>query len=102
MSTIFQTCENGKDTLLLAALNTEQVETVSRLDEKPSKSPSESPRRGPKRPVDDPLIPVGLLVPDGLTIAPVTASPDHDRDIAIVNNFFSNQLWKPEYIGTYS
>ncbi|XP_044269615.1 uncharacterized protein LOC123014522 [Tribolium madens] len=55
-----------------------------------------------KRLVDNPLIPLGLLLPDGVTIAPVTASPDHDRDIAIVNNFFSNQLWKPEYIGTYS
>lgn len=52
--------------------------------------------------VDDPLIPFGLVVPEGVTIAPVTATPDHDRDIAIVNNFFSNQLWKPEYIGTYS
>lgn len=52
--------------------------------------------------VDDPLIPLGLVVPEGVTIAPVTATPDHDRDIAIVNNFFSNQLWKPEYIGTYS
>lgn len=52
--------------------------------------------------VDDPLIPFGLIVPEGVTIAPVTATPDHDRDIAIVNNFFSNQLWKPEYIGTYS
>ncbi|XP_031356106.1 uncharacterized protein LOC116180318 [Photinus pyralis] len=59
-------------------------------------------RSQPKRLVDDPLIPFGLLLPEGITIAPVTASPDHDRDIAIVNNFFSNQLWKPEYIGTYS
>lgn len=55
-----------------------------------------------RRLVDNPLIPLGLLLPDGITIAPVTATPDHDRDIAIVNNFFSNQLWKPEYIGTYS
>lgn len=55
-----------------------------------------------KRMVDDPLLPLGLLVPEGVTIAPVVATPDHDRDIAIVNNFFSNQLWKPEYIGTYS
>ncbi|KAL3284073.1 hypothetical protein HHI36_018241 [Cryptolaemus montrouzieri] len=55
-----------------------------------------------KRLVDNPLIPFGLLLPDGVTIAPVTVTPDHDRDIAIVNNFFSNQLWKPEYIGTYS
>ncbi|KAJ8924802.1 hypothetical protein NQ315_000956 [Exocentrus adspersus] len=55
-----------------------------------------------KRLIDNPLIPVGLLVPDGVTIAPVIATPDHDRDIAIVNNFFSNQLWKPEYIGAYS
>ncbi|KAJ8964344.1 hypothetical protein NQ314_004987 [Rhamnusium bicolor] len=55
-----------------------------------------------KRLIDNPLIPVGLLVPEGVTIAPVTATPDHDRDIAIVNNFFSNQLWKPEYIGAYS
>lgn len=52
--------------------------------------------------VDNPLIPFGLLLPEGITIAPVTASPDHDRDIAIVNNFFLNQLWKPEYIGTHS
>lgn len=52
--------------------------------------------------VDNPLIPLGISVPDGVTIAPVTATPDHDRDIAIVNNFFSNQLWKPEYIGAYS
>lgn len=55
-----------------------------------------------RRMVDDPLLPMGLLVPEGVTIAPVIATPDHDRDIAIVNNFFSNQLWKPEYIGTYS
>ncbi|XP_017777814.1 PREDICTED: uncharacterized protein LOC108563599 [Nicrophorus vespilloides] len=62
-----------------------------------------SGRGGRKRVVDDPLIPFGLVVPEGVTIAPVTATPDHDRDIAIVNNFFSNQLWKPEYIlGTYS
>lgn len=52
--------------------------------------------------VDDPLIPLGLVVPEGVTIAPVNATPDHARDIAIVNNFFSNQLWKPEYIGTHS
>lgn len=52
--------------------------------------------------VDDPLIPMGISVPDGVTIVPVTATPDHDRDIAIVNNFFSNQLWKPEYIGAHS
>lgn len=52
--------------------------------------------------VDNPLIPLGLFLPDGVTIAPVTVTADHDRDIAIVNNFFSNQLWKPEYIGTYS
>lgn len=51
---------------------------------------------------DNPLIPMGLLLPEGVTIVPVTASPDHIRDIAIVNNFFSNQLWKPEYIGAYS
>lgn len=55
-----------------------------------------------RRMVDDPLLPLGLLMPEGVTIAPVVATPDHDRDIAIVNNFFSNQLWKPEYIGTYS
>lgn len=56
-----------------------------------------------RRFVDDPMIPFGLVVPDSVTIAPVTATADHDRDIAIVNNFFSNQLWKPEYIlGTYS
>lgn len=54
-----------------------------------------------RRMLDDPLLPLGLLVPEGVTIAPVVATPDHDRDIAIVNNFFSNQLWKPEYIGTY-
>jgi len=41
------------------------------------------------------------VIPDGVTIAPVMG-PDHDRDIAIVNNFFNNQLWKPEYIGAYS
>lgn len=50
--------------------------------------------------VDDPLIPLGITVPEGVTIAPVAASPENDRDIAIVNNFFSNQLWKPEYTGT--
>lgn len=52
--------------------------------------------------MDNPLIPMGLLLPEGVTIVPVTASPDHIRDITIVNNFFSNQLWKPEYIGAYS
>lgn len=50
---------------------------------------------------DNPLLPFGLVIPDGVTIAPVMG-PDHDRDIAIVNNFFNNQLWKPEYIGAYS
>ncbi|XP_044750650.1 uncharacterized protein LOC123310981 [Coccinella septempunctata] len=59
-------------------------------------------KRKIKQLVDNPLIPLGLFLPDGVTIAPVTVTPDHDRDIAIVNNFFSNQLWKPEYIGTYS
>ncbi|XP_018336770.1 uncharacterized protein LOC108745163 [Agrilus planipennis] len=54
-----------------------------------------------KKAMDNPLIPFGLLLPEGVTIVPVIG-PDHDRDIAIVNNFFSNQLWKPEYIGTYS
>lgn len=55
-----------------------------------------------KRLIDNPLIPMGISVPEGVTIAPVTATPDHDRDIAIVHNFFSNQLWKPEYIGAHS
>ncbi|XP_045462625.1 uncharacterized protein LOC123672535 [Harmonia axyridis] len=59
-------------------------------------------KRKIKQLVDNPLIPLGLFLPDGVTIAPVTVTADHDRDIAIVNNFFSNQLWKPEYIGTYS
>lgn len=52
--------------------------------------------------IDNPLIPFGILLPEGVTIAPVIATADHDRDIAIVHNFFSNQLWKPEYIGAYS
>lgn len=55
-----------------------------------------------KKLTDNPLIPMGLFLPEGVTIVPVTASADHIRDIAIVNNFFSNQLWKPEYIGAYS
>lgn len=55
-----------------------------------------------RRLTDNPLIPMGLFLPEGVTIVPVTASADHIRDIAIVNNFFSNQLWKPEYIGAYS
>ncbi|XP_050300585.1 uncharacterized protein LOC126739100 [Anthonomus grandis grandis] len=50
---------------------------------------------------ESPLIPLGLMVPDGVTIAPVMG-PDHDRNLAIVNNFFHNQLWKPEYIGALS
>ncbi|KAG5878695.1 hypothetical protein JTB14_029762 [Gonioctena quinquepunctata] len=61
-----------------------------------------SNKKASRRRIDNPLIPFGLLLPDGVTIAPVTATADHDRDIAIVNNFFSNQLWKPEYIGAYS
>ncbi|XP_060534720.1 myb-like protein U [Cylas formicarius] len=61
------------------------------------------PKKRTKRSAkDNPLIPFGLVVPEGVTIAPVFATPDHDRDIAIVNNFFHNQLWKPEYIGAYS
>ena len=78
-------------------------EFVERPNTEP-KTPEMPPADKPavKRLVDNPLIPLGLLLPDGVTIAPVTATPDHDRDIAIVNNFFSNQLWKPEYIGTYS
>lgn len=55
-----------------------------------------------KKLTDNPLIPMGLFLPEGVTIVPVTASADHIRDIAIVNNFFSNQLWKPEYIGAHS
>lgn len=55
-----------------------------------------------RRLIDNPLIPMGITVPEGVTIAPVTATPDHDRDIAIVHNFFFNQLWKPEYIGAHS
>lgn len=66
-------------------------------DESSPKKPSTNTRL-----VDDPLIPMGISVPEGVTIVPVTATPDHDRDIAIVNNFFSNQLWKPEYIGAHS
>lgn len=78
-------------------------ESLERLGEDATTRESDSPKLATgKRRVDDPLIPLGLLVPEGVTIAPVTATPDHDRDIAIVNNFFSNQLWKPEYIGTYS
>lgn len=86
-------------------INNNDVEAISRVsedDEAESETEASPKRRVPRRPVNDPLIPWGLWVPDGLTIAPVTATPDHDRDIAIVNNFFSNQLWKPEYIGTYS
>ncbi|XP_044736452.1 uncharacterized protein LOC123298498 isoform X2 [Chrysoperla carnea] len=49
-------------------------------------------------PRDNPLVPWGIVLPEGVTIAPVTQTADHVRDIAIVNNFFSNQLWKPEYI----
>ncbi|XP_030756956.1 uncharacterized protein LOC115882847 [Sitophilus oryzae] len=51
--------------------------------------------------MDNPLIPFGLIVPDGVTIAPVFG-PENDNAMAIVNNFFNNQLWKPEYIGAYS
>ncbi|KAF5272773.1 hypothetical protein FQA39_LY07800 [Lamprigera yunnana] len=75
---------------------------ISRSDEAQMPSTTLTVKSQQKRLVDNPLIPFGLLLPEGITIAPVTASPDHDRDIAIVNNFFSNQLWKPEYIGTYS
>ncbi|CAH0547648.1 unnamed protein product [Brassicogethes aeneus] len=60
------------------------------------------PSKRSRKSVDNPLIPMGLLVPEGVTIAPVVAHPDHDRDIAKIHNFFSNQLWKPEYIGAYS
>jgi hypothetical protein len=79
-------------------------EFIERTSSSEPKTPEMPPVDKPsvKRLVDNPLIPLGLLLPDGVTIAPVTATPDHDRDIAIVNNFFSNQLWKPEYIGTYS
>ncbi|CAG9863800.1 unnamed protein product [Phyllotreta striolata] len=59
-------------------------------------------KRKSKNSIDNPLIPFGILLPEGVTIAPVIATADHDRDIAIVHNFFSNQLWKPEYIGAYS
>ncbi|XP_076271828.1 uncharacterized protein LOC143203528 isoform X2 [Rhynchophorus ferrugineus] len=47
---------------------------------------------------DNPLLPYGLIVPEGVTIAPVMA-PGNDHDMAIVHNFFRHQLWKPEYIG---
>lgn len=75
---------------------------IARSDDASSTPSNSANHKSQKRLVDNPLIPFGLLLPEGITIAPVTASPDHDRDIAIVNNFFSNQLWKPEYIGTYS
>lgn len=75
---------------------------IARSEDVQSASNTTNCKSQQKRLVDNPLIPFGLLLPEGITIAPVTASPDHDRDIAIVNNFFLNQLWKPEYIGTYS
>lgn len=77
-------------------------ESPSKGDEDDEEEEEDADGNGQMKMVDDPLLPLGLLVPDGVTIAPVIATPDHDRDIAIVNNFFSNQLWKPEYIGTYS
>lgn len=80
----------------------EMMNLDSPEEPKSPEMPSSDKRSSIKRLIDNPLIPVGLLVPDGVTIAPVIATPDHDRDLAIVNNFFSNQLWKPEYIGTYS
>nr|XP_023014370.1 uncharacterized protein LOC111504108 [Leptinotarsa decemlineata] len=70
--------------------------------EEPKNPSKQTTAKRSRRRIDNPLIPFGLFLPDGVTIAPVTATPDHDRDIAIVNNFFSNQLWKPEYIGAYS
>lgn len=70
------------------------------IGDKNENSPKDKSKNG--RLMDNPLIPMGLLLPEGVTIVPVTASPDHIRDITIVNNFFSNQLWKPEYIGAYS
>lgn len=54
------------------------------------------------------LLPVGLVLPASVTCMPVfpkgTAPKpylpqDQDRDVDIVSNFFSHQLWKPEYIG---
>lgn len=68
----------------------------------PPKPPAPLPVSNRRSVIDHPLIPMGITVPEGVTIAPVVATPDHDRDIAIVNNFFSNQLWKPEYIGAHS
>ncbi|PSN33094.1 hypothetical protein C0J52_19413 [Blattella germanica] len=54
-----------------------------------------SPKQEDEQPIDlrrkrdpPPMIPIPLLMK-----AP-------DKDIAIVHNFFQNQLWKPEYIGT--
>lgn len=92
----FENSENGQGTL--------QVTIPKELDSQSSSSDDMSTvRKSIKRKLtDDPLIPLGLVMPEGVTITAVTATPDHDRDIAIVNNFFSNQLWKPEYIGTYS
>lgn len=54
------------------------------------------------------MLPVGLVLPASVTCMPVYpkgAAPkpylpqDQDRDVNIVSNFFSHQLWKPEYIG---
>lgn len=54
------------------------------------------------------LLPVGLVLPASVTCMPVfpKGTPpkpylpqDQDRDVDIVSNFFSHQLWKPEYIG---
>lgn len=93
--------KNGSKAANTSTVNTTQ-ETIKAEDDEEEEDDDLSIFDMSRRMVDDPLLPMGLLVPEGVTIAPVVATPDHDRDIAIVNNFFSNQLWKPEYIGTYS
>lgn len=60
----------------------------------PSGTPSRTQDQEPvSEPIDlrrkrdpPPMIPISLKAPD--------------KDIALVHNFFLNQLWKPEYIGT--
>ncbi|XP_049778255.1 uncharacterized protein LOC126175481 [Schistocerca cancellata] len=44
--------------------------------------------------------PVDMTIPRNTTEVDVTILKEREHDIALVDNFFMNQLWKPEYINT--
>nr|XP_022912176.1 uncharacterized protein LOC111423162 [Onthophagus taurus] len=99
---------NNNNVLMLCDSNSDSSSNESRFDEELRRFGRQFQTnnlcfKDGRRNGDDPFVPLGLIVPDSVTITPIMPTViDHDADIAIVNNFFSNQLWKPEYLKSYS